>query len=37
MIPKRPNGWDIPALMLPALVFVMIIVYTGWAAWWDGA
>lgn len=25
---------DLPALMLPALLGIMLVIYTGWASWW---
>jgi hypothetical protein len=31
---RRPGLADLPAAMLPALVFISAILYTAWCAWW---
>jgi hypothetical protein len=31
---RRPGLADLPALMLPALLFNAAVVYTAWASWW---
>jgi hypothetical protein len=31
---RRPGVVDLPALMLPALLFVGMINYTAWYWWW---
>jgi len=25
---------DLPALMMPALLGIMLVIYTGWSSWW---
>lgn len=31
---RRPGLLDLPALMLPALIFNAAAIYVAWAAWW---
>lgn len=32
---RRPGVADLPAFMLPALIFLGLIIYTAWANFWD--
>ena len=31
---RKPGLADLPALMLPALLFISAVIYTAWCAWW---
>lgn len=31
---RKPGLLDLPALMLPALLFISAVIYTAWCAWW---
>lgn len=31
---RKPGLLDLPALMLPALLFLSAVFYTAWSSWW---
>lgn len=31
---RKPGLLDLPALMLPALLFLSAVIYTAWSSWW---